>query len=220
MIAIFDFDGVIVRDSEFFKEEAWKIVFAPYAGRYEPILEEARNEKFGFGKAGDRYDMFRHVYRSLGIKESKIESCTIEGAKVFNDYVQKKIVEAGVVEGGRELLVELSAKKQRLYVNSGTAIDALAESVCALKLDKYFNGIFGGPASKIENLHKISAIEKVSPPEILLVGDSYGDARVAKEFGCRFVGVTNTWNKAWDAWPHEPKPEILVAELKKLKDYM
>ena len=70
-VLVFDFDGVIVSHSEFFKESAWDEMFTPYGVRYKPFLAEARSI-FGFGKKGDRFDIFRYVYEKLGEPEETI----------------------------------------------------------------------------------------------------------------------------------------------------
>lgn len=202
-VLVFDFDGVVVGHSEFFKEEAWHQVFAPYRGLYELPLTKTR-ELFGFGKKGDRFDVLRYVYEQVGVAEEDIPALVERGARQFNDLVQAGILRAGVVPGGKEVLGRL-AQRLPLYVNSGTSTVALQQSVESLELGQVFRGVYGGPASKVENLMMIAEVEGKSPSQLLMIGDSDGDWQAAKDFGCHFIGVANDWNK----WENKSFPLII-----------
>ena len=208
---VFDFDGVLVAHSETFKLEAWRVVFKPYEGRYEPFFDEAQTT-FGFGKKGDRYDILLHVYTKLGEPAERVEKLVQAGAKLFNELVQEGIRNAGLVEGGYEVLAELS-KRFPMYVNSGTAGAALEESLIHLGVLQFFKGAFGGPTSKGENLFKIAKLERIKPSSLILIGDSNGDIIGAQETGAQLVGLANEWNK----WAGTEKPFPLITSLEELR---
>jgi phosphoglycolate phosphatase-like HAD superfamily hydrolase len=56
-------------------------------------------------------------------------------------------------------------------------------------LVEFFKGIFGGEKSKTENLKTIISIEKISPTELLIIGDSISDLKVAYNSGTKFIGI-------------------------------
>jgi phosphoglycolate phosphatase-like HAD superfamily hydrolase len=202
---VFDFDGVLVSHSEFFKEEGWKKVFAPYASTYEPYFIEA-SSRFSFGKKGDRFDILRYVYERLRV--DAIEDHIATGAALFDSYVQERILNVGLAPGARDTL-EILSTRFPLYVNSGTATIALQRSVKALDIDLYFKLVLGGPASKSENMHRVASLEETLPTHLLLIGDSRGDVVAAEETGCAFIGVANEWN----TWSLEKKAFTCIQAL-------
>jgi len=68
-------------------------------------------------------------------------------------------------------------------------------------LSPFFRRIYGAPESKSINLTTIFLLERVSAREVLVVGDGYSDLESAREHGCEFVGVRNTFN---DFDPSDP----------------
>jgi phosphoglycolate phosphatase-like HAD superfamily hydrolase len=54
---------------------------------------------------------------------------------------------------------------------------------------RYFSGVYGAPASKVENLHKVRERNRWQEREMLVVGDGEDDRAAAAEIGCHFVGV-------------------------------
>lgn len=205
---VFDFDGVIVQDSEFFKQEAWRIVFSPYGEKAMEWFREAE-EKYGGGRGGDRFDILRHIYQRLGEPAHTIPSLVKEGAATFNLYLQKRILEVGVKRSNRGALEELS-KSYALYINSATPEKELEQTVVHLKLDSVFKRVLGRPSNKVQNLRFIAKTEDVKPQNILFVGDGDRDHDAARDFGCHFLGYANDWNK----WTGSDKQFPLVTNLR------
>ena len=79
-----------------------------------------------------------------------------------------------------------------MFVNSGTYQEPLRRIVIARAWDRYFQGVFGSPASKVENLERIVASQSARPEEVALVGDSPIDEEAAISFGCRFIAFRFT----------------------------
>lgn len=195
----FDFDGVFVRDSDaIFKKEAWGVALAAYRGTYEQYLHTAQT-LFGHGKRGGRKEIFGYVFEHLGVPHERIPAVVEEAASVFDTYVQKKIREAGLVPGAQEMLEQLASMPVSLYLNSGTATQALQTSARTLNIDHFFKDILGSTpephgGSKVDNLTYIATQERVEHSEVLMVGDSSSDREAAEALGCPFVGVANKWN--------------------------
>ena len=48
---------------------------------------------------------------------------------------------------------------------------------------------YGSPPGKVGNLERIAQREKLSPAELVHVGDGDNDCKAAAAFGCAFVGI-------------------------------
>lgn len=193
-VVVWDFDGVLVENSETFKAQAWQQVFAEYQGTYEPFFAEAE-KKYTHGKYGDRFDILRYVYRRIGFAGDGLEAQILMGAERFNQLVQAMIKRAGLTPGAGTALEQLSAKEVPMYLYSSTATMALRESAQMLGIRKYFKEMHGGPASKGESLLEIIRKEQVTPEEVLVIGDGQGDVIAAQETGVKLVGFANDWNQ-------------------------
>ncbi len=190
---VVDFDGVVVRRSEFFKQDAWPHVFAAYGENYHEHFKNAE-EQFGSGRGGDRFDILRETYRGLGEPEESVAERVQTGAEMFDGYVQEKIREAGA-DPDVIAVLEVIAKKMPVYVNSATPVDALARTVKNLAIDHIFTGVLGRPNNKVQNFTLVAEGESIVSSDMLFVGDSPSDAKAAADYGCQFVGYANEWNK-------------------------
>lgn len=187
---VFDFDGVVVRRSEFFKHAAWVELFKGNAAQRKRF-EEAE-EKFGQGRGGDRYDILRFVLQD-GNASRNVETEVQELTQRFDAIVQEKMFRAGVDEADRAVFGRLS-RKYALYVNSATPQEALEHTIENLGLAGIFRGILGRPLSKRENFEHVAELEGIMPGEILFVGDGESDYKASMEAACRFLGYHNEWN--------------------------
>ena len=102
---------------------------------------------------------------------------------------------------------EHMAPKYHLYINSGTPEEALRETVHALGIEGFFDGVFGYrteygdvATSKFENGKKIFAAEHVTAKEAAFVGDGEPDLAAAKRLECLFIGMPNEYN-GWQKMP-------------------
>lgn len=200
----FDFDGVFVRDSDaVYKKEAWEKTLAPYGAGCEVYLREGNN-LYGSGKQGGRVEILRYILLRLGESEKVASALAVRMAQVFDDYVQAKILEVGLVDGALDALVALKRRGLLLYLNSGTATRALIVSARNLGIEGFFNGIFGSMRSKVDNLGFVVRDEVIEPAEIMVVGDGDSDVEAARIAGCPFVGVQNHWNQWSDGQQEFP----------------
>lgn len=191
-VLVFDFDGVIVRASEQFKQDAWDTLF-PHGSEARAAFEEAE-ARYGRGRGGDRYDILRHVFASLGVNDEDMPATVALAAGRFDTIVQDRITAAGMDARDRAALEELAKLGYRLYLNSATPADALSRTVAALGIGQLFVEILGRPRSKVENFEYVAAREKAHPEEVVFVGDSPTDRAAAEAFGCRFIGFLNGYN--------------------------
>ena len=213
-VIVFDFDGVIIRRSEFFKQESWPLVFTKYGEKGMTAFREGE-KKYGGGRGGDRFDILRHAFEQLGEDKDDVPALVQEGARVFDEQVQSKILAAGVTDKDRQTLERLS-KRLPLYLNSATPKEALERTISNLKLQKCIKGALGRPNSKIKNFSLVSSTEHISPGAILFVGDADTDYQAAQQFGCAFVGLGNEWNK----WEKDGKPFPVVHDLGEVETFI
>ena len=212
--AVFDFDGVIVRRSEFFKHDAWSEIFSDYgAPGVEAVHEGVR--LYGGGRGGDRFDILRHAFQTLGESEDRISTLVDETAQKYNELVQEKMIEAGVLDEDRAVLERIS-KRVPLYINSATPKQALERTVENLRLRSFIVGVLGRPNTKVENLKYVAEEQGIEPSEILFIGDADTDYKAGQEFGCRFIGLSNDWNM----WKKGEKPFTVISSLNEIESHL
>ena len=78
----------------------------------------------------------KHTARLANPKE-KLSRLVEKGAQIFDEYVQKKISEAGA---DSEVVQELEkiSKRVPIYVNSATPVDALKRTILNLGISRLF----------------------------------------------------------------------------------
>lgn len=206
---IFDFDGVIVADSEYIKEDCWDAVVKELGeGARQPLL--SARHKFANGK-GSRYDIIKDALIVLNYQSEQIDGLVNHCAAVYNGAVQAGILKKGVWPADYESLRRMSLRYP-LYINSATPEIAIKETVINLKLKEIFKGVYGQPNKKNDNICRAVSAEMIKPNELLFVGDSEGDYQAAEQVGCQFIGLANSWNK-WG----EQKPFPLIVNLAELE---
>jgi phosphoglycolate phosphatase len=211
----FDFDGTLV-DSNHVKLRAfYEIVeeYDPSGATVTEVLQQCPNE--------DRYGITRELVRTFRAKgrlpmQPNLEALSAQWAEAYTETCQKSIVTCTEVPGASVILEWLSDQGIPAYVNSRTPTDVLNRLVALRGLTHYFSGIFGAPASKLENLRRIQGLARAKPDEILFVGDSEDDRKAALEMGCHFVGV----NLGEESRFTHPLPELQIADLYHLQSIM
>ena len=56
-------------------------------------------------------------------------------------------------------------------------------------MNRFFQGVYGSPATKAEILQRILSERRMRPEKVLLVGDSLTDWEGAKRAGTAFIGI-------------------------------
>lgn len=209
-IIVFDFDGVIVRNSEFGKEKAWSIIL-PKESK-EKILKY--KEKWSGGK-GSRFDILRDLALDSGIKQDQVDRWVFRKSEEYNQITSDIILKEGILIKDREALMKLE-RHFRLYMNSATPESVLQNILTQLEVNHLFDGIYGQPQSKNVNLIRSAKNSRTIADQILFIGDQDSDWQVAKQFGCHFVGIMNNWNN----WRKGIKDFPLIGAVKDLPDFL
>jgi len=209
-ILVFDFDGVITVRGEALKQEAWEKLFEEASSGLKVEIKKAR-DRFSDGR-GDRYDIIRTALENSGYSRDDIPFLVQLLAREYNRVVQESILNDGIYPETLEALQKLCEAKCRMYINSATPETAVQESCRRLGIDIFFKGIHGTPSSKVFILESISLQNGSQKSDIVFVGDSPGDFKSAEKFGCRFIGVSNDFNK----WGEKEMPFLVISFLTEL----
>lgn len=185
---VFDFDGTLV-DSNEIKTRTYFEVARPYDPDGSVV-----GQVLAGAPQGDRFDVIRTIVCKLadGGKlpaQARLEEWADQWAQTYTAICETAIAACEEILGASSTLEWLRSKGILLFVNSRTPTETLARVIKLRSLDRYFSGVYGAPASKVENLHKVRERNRWQEREMLVVGDGEDDRAAAAEIGCHFVGV-------------------------------
>lgn len=184
---IFDFDGVLA-ESAHIKTEAFGKLFSRWPDRAEEAVA------FHLNNAGiSRYVKFKHFYENI-LGEPYTEDIGNSLGKEFSEIVLQEIKNAPLVTGTESFLNE-NQDRYLFFIASGTPQDELVDIVSFKKLERFFKGIFGTPATKKEIVERIMRDNMLEKNEIIFIGDAESDMAAAEETGTHFVLRDTTENK-------------------------
>jgi len=178
---ILDFDGVLVESNEE-KTKAFDDLFLLY-----PVQRDAMMAYHLANHSRPRMQKLEHyVYELMGRRDD--HELVQAMAEQFSRFVTRRVIACPDVPGARNFLEEFRDKVP-LYVSSVTPQDELREIVRAREIGSYFVEVFGDPpCRKRDAISSVLARESLSPPEVVFVGDSVSDYRVATQAGLQFIG--------------------------------
>jgi len=181
-VIVLDFDGVVVESNEI-KNRAFSEMFSGYS-RYEEIMQYHRSHNHVC-----RQDKFRHILGNiLGQPFQDTDIATM--AKIFSQLTRQKIIECPFVPGAEDFIAYFSTKFS-LYIASATPTDELKIIIEARKLSGYFKGIYGAPTEKAKIFADIFKKERITPGNLLFIGDSKEDHDVAVHLSLQFIARIN-----------------------------
>ena len=202
---IFDFDGVLV-ESTHIKTEAFRRLFSKWPNKINEIVSyHLRNMGIS------RYVKFKHFYENI-LKVPYSDEIGLELGKQFSDIVLDEINRASFIKGTKEFL-EKNFQKYSFFIASGTPQLELDSIVSFKGLSKYFNGIFGAPATKTEIVGNILKRYNLSNNQVVFVGDAESDKKAAEKTGIHFIlRITHENNLLVTS------PKSKIQDLTQLKD--
>ncbi len=176
---VFDFDGTLVDSNHIKRDSFFAAVDAIPDGR--DIMERILSAP----DCGDRHAVFERFARMAGLASGSDENL----ARQYSNRCRTLIDACPDMPGAVAAMEALSAQQCQLFINSATPEADLQPIVQARRLSRLLAGVFGGPATKAENLRRILTLLGVSPRELVVVGDGADDHAAAEQTGCPFVGV-------------------------------
>lgn len=175
----FDFDGTLV-DSNDVKRATLMHMVGHLDGA--PAYVETLYDQY---PPLDRYGIFAAVAKRYNLDAEAHQSLLAD----FGDAVNSRVVATPWLPGAKVMLQRLHGAGKTLYVNSATPEKDLLSITHDRGMQGYFNGIYGRPASKVENLARTAKDAGCAPAEMIMVGDGADDQQAALDFGCRFQAV-------------------------------
>ncbi len=197
----FDFDGTLIESIEM-KTNAFKELFSEYPDNWEEIKEyHLQNEGIS------REVKIPYIYNNflklpLSAKKQK------ETVKGYSDLVFEQMLTIPFVLGADEIFTaERGSQKQ--FIASGTPEWELKLIFDKRDITKYFDGVYGAPASKEEIVRNFSSETGIAMEEMLFVGDAQSDYEASRQCGMDFV---------WRKRPYNAKEITADGELITVKD--
>ncbi|WP_029015176.1 HAD family hydrolase [Niveispirillum irakense] len=202
---VFDFDGTIV-DSNGIKRDAFLAVAEAFPGGAVLMAEILARPD-----AGDRYrvmDSFHHALRAAGgVPGAGDVPGGLDLANRYTAMVEELVLKAAEIPGASDCLRWLDDAGIPAYLNSATPSGPLTRIIAQSRFAPLFKGIYGGPASKAENLRIIMDLEGVGPDQLLMVGDGEPDRVGAELIGCPFLALENSFSR------FAQRPSAIIADL-------
>ena len=184
---IFDFDGTLVHSNEI-KTWAFGELYKDHGENIVQQIIAYQKEHEGVS----RFDKFRYWHKELlGIPYTKKIGENL--SRTFSQLVLDAVFQAPYVEGAQEFLKK-HYQQIPLFVASATPEHELLEIIKHRSIPHFFKGVYGYPATKTEILKKILAKNKLSPEQVLMVGDALADWEGAQDVGTEFIGIQSGKN--------------------------
>lgn len=181
--AIFDCDGVIL-NSNSIKSEAFALALPD-----EPKELVSKFVKYHQENGGvSRYIKFDYYFKNIRKLENYKELLEVALTR-YAQLSRKGLLECEELEGIRPLLRKFNDLNVPCYVTSGGDQEEVREVLLARGLYGFFNGVFGSPNSKVENLTQLNQKALLNLPGIYF-GDAKSDMLAANEFNLDFVYVS------------------------------
>lgn len=207
-VYIFDCDGVIL-DSNQLKINAMARALSSLG--FQPNHIQRCSEYFSqnFGKS--RFHHVTHFVENLLDVDESSDSKAVEGQilDLFSSQCKQLYLEADLTPGYLNFIQSLKGKK---YVASGSVQEELRDVFKIRELYHYFDGIYGSPTAKSENIKQILALENTN--NAIMFGDALSDLEASLENQIDFIAyrpysnvpdklTTQSYNKGFnviDQW--------------------
>lgn len=176
---VFDFDGVVVESNQI-KRDLFFEIWGEY--RDDSTVESALN------LGGSRYEIIQRIYNQLIPKN-------LHSERSYEDYIDKyttisqELISALKVNVTLKNMLEKYHNHKLLFINSATPRATLKKICKNLKIEKYFDGIYGVEVDKVQNFIDIFHKHDLQASEVLFYGDMKSDELVANSLNIDFIAV-------------------------------
>ena len=193
----FDFDNTLLL-SEASKQKTMREVCSRFEQGLDILSTIPTDSRTAApGTSVTRYTIFSEFARVLHERglHSGDETAEALGERLateFSELVQTRLAEADEVPGAAAMLAHLGAQQVPCCINSATPVEPLVRLIDALGWSDHFGGVWGAPGTKVDNLWLAARSRNLLPEQIVHVGDGDNDRKAAQEFGCPFIGVSDS----------------------------
>lgn len=181
---IYDFDGVIC-DSVKLKTQAFETLYSSYG---EEVVKKVKEYHLLNGGIS-RFEKFKFFSEKILNKTLSKDELEILGNQ-FSEIVLEKIINAPINPGVIEF-IETNTSHSLQFICSGTPHEEMNYIIKEKNLGKYFEGVFGSPASKTKIINHILTEYGFEANQVLFFGDAMTDFKAAKETYIDFIGIEN-----------------------------
>ena len=179
---VFDFDGTLVNSNEI-KTRAFGELYKEHGENIVRQIISYNKEHEGVS----RFVKFRYWQEDL-LGQPYTKEIGKNLSRNYSQLVFDEVVQAPYVEGALEFLKK-HYQHIPLFVASGTPEPELREIIKHRSIPHFFQGVYGSPATKTEILQGILEKRKLSPEQVLMVGDALTDWEGAQGVGAEFIGI-------------------------------
>jgi phosphoglycolate phosphatase-like HAD superfamily hydrolase len=187
-VYIFDCDGVIL-DSNKLKIDAMASALRALGFEHEQVALccEYFSQNFGIS----RYHHVKYFVKHLLDLDNSSDTESIEQniLELFSSQCQQLYLIADITPGFLDFIQGLKGKK---YIASGSAQEELRDVFKAKKLDHYFDGIYGSPTTKSENIKNILMLENTK--NAIMFGDALSDLEASIANSIDFIAYRSYSN--------------------------
>ena len=181
--AVFDCDGVIL-DSNEVKSDGFRVALDGYpADKVEALLDFHRQHG-----GVSRYVKFEYFFRDL-LGRDDIDGLVEESVKRFEQLIGAGLMTCPEIPGARIMLDWFNGIGTPCVMISGAAQVELRDVLERRGLASYFEGIYGSPPTKMEQLENLYEERELPISNAVFFGDSSTDLEAAMAFGIDFVFV-------------------------------
>lgn len=164
----------------------------------------------------------RKAYIAMGIPEKGIEKKSAEIAKTFHSNYELRAAKVRTRAFAKELLSWLAKNNICSVIFSNHIDEPIRKQLKRLKIDHYFTSVLAN--SNLETVFQERAKQirlenflkehKVTPDEVLIVGDTVEEIEIGKQLGTSTIAITHgfcTISRLKTA-----KPDFLISSLKEV----
>jgi phosphoglycolate phosphatase-like HAD superfamily hydrolase len=183
-MAVFDCDGVVL-DSNRIKTDAFR---AAVSGE-SPALADQFVEYHKANGGISRYVKFDWFYRELANCPEAKQAAKVEAAlSRYASIVREQLLVCNTVPGVLTCLAWFAARDVPCYINSGGDQAELREVFAERGLAHWFRGIYGSPATKLDNLAQLRTQGELCRPGVFF-GDARSDLEAARAHELDYIYV-------------------------------
>lgn len=188
-LVFWDFDGVI-KDSVVVKADAFEKLFLPYGQNIATRVRKHHEANGGMSRF-EKLPIYLHWAGEKDSEENVNRFCND-----FSSLVMREVVDSPWVPGVREFL-QSHYQEKKFFLITATPHNEIVQILSELKVDHFFQQIFGAPTEKSVAITEVlKDYDHISRQRALMIGDSTGDYRAAKENDISFLLRRTEFNKS------------------------
>jgi phosphoglycolate phosphatase len=160
-------------------------------------------------------------YSDVGVNEKIFSANHSKIQKTFHDSYEKRARHCRTRSGAHVLLKWLHSEGIKSVILSNHTVDGIYPHLRRLKLERYVDAVLAndsilhtGLKDKTRRAEDFAKENKIDPKQILVVGDSPEEARIARQLGARSVLVTGGWSS--ESRLNAAKPDYVIKRIDRL----